>query len=275
MALFSNLPKNTKLGPGEVDELARLLNNATRMTRTFGLNEALPQYLDNFRQLYMNEKLLPHPMATLHLICSYKNLQHYHLALDIAEWAMRQDRNYIAFATFGVIIEILALVDSTSQRCKKLYRDVLEHFPHGICSYDLSDGAILPDRSKNIYVADSIPVLDAILSARLIHDNWRKAYLTLDNMFRVRPFNIIPKVLERFIKERPAYESYQVVMMFARSGIFINPRSLMQLLDDLLSAQRIGGPLGLTWTWRKPCSAYFKHISYRREDLTVDTLTVF
>lgn len=222
-----------------------MLNNATRQKKTLWSDEALPQYLDDFRQLYVNGELPAHPSATLHLIHGYTNLRQYHVSLDIGVWAMQQGWNYIDLRTYGAILSILAIVDNNTQRCDSLYRDVLEHFPFDFCSYDISHGAILPDRSKHVEVTGSMSLLENKLMSKLRHGDWRDALLTLDDMFRVFPFNITSRALMLFIAERPLYESYQVFMMFARSGAFINPRSLMQLIDALKTVQRIGGPLEL------------------------------
>ncbi len=245
MGLFWDLARDKKLVAGDVTEVARLLNNATRLTRTFKSCESIPQHMENFRQLYITGKLPPHPRATLHLIGMYENIRQYHLSLDIGAWAIRQDENHIDLSTVGMILPILALIDTTTQRYEELSRYALRNIPHGICPYDLSHGAILPDRSKHVNVGGAKKYLECVLNAQLIVGDWRNAYLTLDTIFRNFPLDPPQTALDNIIEERPLFESYQVFFMFTRTGTFVRPKSLVLLLGRLNSAQRIGGDLGL------------------------------
>lgn len=226
MGLFWDLARDKKLVAGDVIEVARLLNNAIRLTRIFKSCESVLQHMENFRQLYITGQLPPHPLATLHLIVTYSFLRQYHLSLDIGAWAIRQDENCVDLGTVGVILPILALVDNTTQRYEELGRYALKN-------------------SKHVNVGGAKKYLDGLLNAQLLVGDWRNAYLTLDTIFRNFPLDPPHNALDLIIKERPVHESYQVFFMYARTGAFVRPKSLVLLMGRLNSAQRIGGDPGL------------------------------
>ena len=249
MSLFWDLAKSEKLGKGEVEEVARMLNNATRLKNSLdtsaAASEALQQYVDDFTRLYVNGQLPCQEKVPLHLISMYENLQQYQKCLDISTWVLQQDADQISPIVVGTIIKTIAQHDDNSQRYEELYRDALQYIPQTFDPYDISHGAILPNRSKHVNVQGATHILKNILHARLFHGKWREAYLTLDTALRIFVYDIEPIFLHKFVKFRPLHESYQVFMMFARSGAIIRPRDLMQLLAKLNSAQKVGEHLDL------------------------------
>ena len=155
MDRFWDLVSNKKVGPGEVDKVARTLHNATCLNRSIRSNDSLQRHVHNFRQLYVTGGIPPHKMAIVYLIGMYRDLQQYNMCLGVSAWALQQDKEFTNLTTVGIIIGILAALDNTSNRCEELYRAALDFVLHDFCSYDLSQGAILPDRSQHVKVGHS------------------------------------------------------------------------------------------------------------------------
>ena len=144
------LQRDQKVGSGEVDQVARMLHTVSYLHQSFKPSSVLEQKTARFRLLCTTGKLSSREMAAFYLIVEYRNLQQYRSSLTTSTWALQQGPKQISLITFGVIIKILAMCDDTSERCEKLYSDALEYIPHGFCLYDLSHGAIHPDRSKHL-----------------------------------------------------------------------------------------------------------------------------
>ena len=200
MDRFWDLVSNEKVGRGEVDKVARTLHNATCLNRSIRSNDSLQRHVDNFRQLYMTGGI-PHKMVTVHLIGMYRDLQQYNMCLSVSAWALQQDKEFANLTTVIIIIGVLAALDNTSDRCEELYRAALDFVPYDFCSYDLSHGAILPDRFQHVRIGHSAIFSTSILGARLIHGEWRSAYLTLETAFRDFPYDVDPYILDMLIRK--------------------------------------------------------------------------
>ncbi|KAL9110904.1 MAG: hypothetical protein Q9187_007992, partial [Circinaria calcarea] len=81
-------------------------------------------------------------------------------------------------------------------------------------------------------------LLQGITKARLVHGDWRNAYLALDTATRLHPTQLPTHFVDLFLEERPFHEAFQVYCMICQSGSPSRFHSLTFVLNILRSAQQ-------------------------------------
>ena len=217
--------------------LAQLLHYRYRAEKDGSKRQALRSHVESFQRDFMNRALPPHPSASLHLISYFKESRNYDKGIRFWNWVIEQDDNYINIGTYGAAIELLAYYGKDLDYCEEVYTHALTRFAVQFNEYHLSPEAILPDRGQHMVTSGtSMQLLQGILTARLLHRDWRNAYLALDTALRIRPSQIPSFFFQLFHRERPLQEAYQVFCLACRAGNVIPGSSLTTLLQELYTA---------------------------------------
>lgn len=205
------------------------------------LSSAITAHVKEFAESYQMRRLPPHPDASLHLIGYFKESHQYDAGIDFWHWIVKQDSNYIDLRTYGAAIELLALYGQTLAYCEEVYTHGLKRFPESFNEYHLSPGAIVSQRHEPTRIPKtSMTLMQGIIKARLIHGDWRSAYMALDTALRLHPTQIPPHFFHTFLEERPVHEVYQIFCILCQSGSQIRPYDLGWVLSDLVDAQQTG-----------------------------------
>ncbi|MCJ1353955.1 MAG: hypothetical protein MMC33_003942 [Icmadophila ericetorum] len=202
-------------------EIARLLHHKVRSWALEGQGEIEPlkEAALQFQDLYKNGKLPAHPVASLHLVALWRDARQYDQGIEFCNWVMAQDDSYVDLRTYGVVIELLATYGQDLEYCESVYSHALKRFPRNFNEYHLSHGAILPNRSEPVQIPGTNMVLvQGITKARLVHGDWRNAYLALDTALRLYPTQVTKHTSDIFLGERPLQEAFQVHCLICQSG---------------------------------------------------------
>lgn len=139
----------------------------------------------------------------LHLLSYYKESGRFDEGIDLWNWLSKADDAAFTPIYAGAAIELLAVYGAGTRYCEDIYQRTLDQQGDISSQYHLSPGAILPDRSKAVRIkGTSLGLLQGILTARVLYGKWQSSYLTLDTAFRLRPTQIVPRVLDVFVYER-------------------------------------------------------------------------
>ena len=221
--------------------IARLLHSRYRAEKDGSKKEALQSNVESFQRDFINRALPPQPRVSLHLISYFKESKNYDKGIEFWNWVLEQNDHYINIGTYGAAIELLAHYGKDLEYCEAVYKHALTRFAIQFNEYHLSPGAILPDRAQHVVSSGiSMHLLQGILTARLLHRDWRKAYLTLDTALRIHPCQIPPRFIELFFMERPLQEAYQVFCLACQGGNIVPGSLLTTLLQDLHTARPSG-----------------------------------
>ncbi|MCJ1287698.1 hypothetical protein MMC26_007050 [Xylographa opegraphella] len=190
---------------------------------------------------YQQRRLPPDPKASLHLISYFKEANQYDDGIEFWHWIVRQDNNYLDLPTYGAALELLALYGQPLAYCEEVYSHGLKRFPESFNEYHLSPGAIVSQLDQPTRIRKtSMGLLQGIIRARLIHGDWRNAYLALDTALRLHPTQMPSFMFHTFLEERPVNESYQIFCLLCHSGSQIKPYDVTWLLNDLVDGQTPG-----------------------------------
>ncbi|KAL9026964.1 MAG: hypothetical protein Q9196_004451 [Gyalolechia fulgens] len=172
--------------------------------------------------------------VALHLLSYYKESGQFDRGLEFWDWLSKKDESALNPVYAGAAIELLAVYGAGIDYCEDVYERTLAQQRDISSQYYLSPGAIIPDRSKAVTIkGTSLGLLQGILSARLFYGRWQRSYLTLDTAFMLRPTQIVPRVLDLFVHERPIFEALPVFFMYCRGGNAVPKVTLSAILNSL------------------------------------------
>lgn len=170
----------------------------------------------------------------MHLFSYYKESGHFNQGIDFWNWISKADDAPLDPVFVGAAIEMLAVYGAGIQYCEDIYQRTLDQQRDISSQYHLSPGAMLPDRSKPANIkGTSLGLLQGILTARLLYGKWQSSYLTLDTSFRLRPTQMVPRILDLFAYERPIFEVLPVFYMYCRGGNVVPGQTFMALLKSM------------------------------------------
>lgn len=170
----------------------------------------------------------------MHLLSYYKESGQFDRGLEFWDWLSKKDEAALDPVYAGAAIELLAVYGAGIDYCENVYERTLIQQRDISSQYYLSPGAIIPDRSKAVTIkGTSLGLLQGILSARLFYGRWQHSYLTLDTAFMLRPTQIVPRVLDLFVHERPIFEALPVFFMYCRGGNAVRKVTLSAILNSL------------------------------------------
>ncbi|MCJ1294595.1 hypothetical protein MMC34_006153 [Xylographa carneopallida] len=229
------------LEPEDTVEIFRLLHYGQRSNGKLMSPIAIAEHVKEAVDHYQRRRLPPDPEASLHLISYFKESNQYDDGIEFWHWIIRQDNNYIDLRTYGAALELLALYGQPLAYCEEVYSHGLKRFPESFNEYHLSPGAIVSQLDQPTRIPKtSMGLVQGIIKARLIHGDWRNAYLALDTALRLHPTQMPSYFFHTFLEERPINEAYQIFCLFCLSGSQIKPYDVTWMLNDLADGQRPG-----------------------------------
>ncbi|KAL8727306.1 MAG: hypothetical protein Q9166_006137 [cf. Caloplaca sp. 2 TL-2023] len=217
--------------------VARILHNLDRKYRPRGdrdFIELIHELIEMVRVAYVSNSIPLAARLPLHFLSYYKDSGHLDQGVEFWNWLSKEDDAHLDPVFVGAAIELLAVYGAGIHHCELVYQRMLDSQEDISSQYQLQPGAILPDRSKAVKIkGTSLGLLQGILSARLFYGKWRSSYLTLDTAFRLRPTQLVPRVLDLFVYERPIFEALPVFFMFCRGGNRVSKTTLAAILVRL------------------------------------------
>ncbi|KAI4087994.1 MAG: hypothetical protein LQ344_006412 [Seirophora lacunosa] len=227
----------TRVSACDCSEVIRILHNLDRASRKgndYESKKLIHTLVESVRQAYVSGSLPWTRHATLHLLGYYKESGHLDEGLDFWKWLSRAEGVILDPVYVGAAIELLAVCGAGIHYCEEVYERTLAEQRDIGSQYYLTPGAILPDRAKAVTTrGTSSGLLQGIISARLLHGKWQRAYLTLDTVFALRPTQIAPRFLDVFVFERPIFEALSVFFMYCRGGNAVSKATLTTILKTL------------------------------------------
>lgn len=212
---------------------ARMRRSAARKDRSKP-SDLLP-FIQQIVSDLQRGALPPHPYAYVHLLGMYKDLKHFEEGRALWLWLTEQDESHVSQAAYGAAIELMASGRLMPlHELEELYEEGLQRFPGTYAEYHLSPDAIVPDRAQPVHIVGlPITLLQGIITARLLLQDWKKAYLGLDTILRLYPGQTPHRIFELFITERPEPEAYTAFLLACRSGTQISGGQVTKLLNRL------------------------------------------
>ncbi|KAL8972877.1 MAG: hypothetical protein Q9183_000304 [Haloplaca sp. 2 TL-2023] len=219
-------------------EVARILHNLDRKYRTVKDKETqgvVSDLVENVREAYVAGTLPQAAPFPLHLFSYYKESGRFEQGISFWNWLSKTDDAAFSPTYAGAAIEFLAIYGAGVRYCEDVFQRTLDQQGDINSQYHLSPGAILPDRSKAVKIkGTSLGLLQGILTARVLYGKWQSAFLALDTAFRLRPTQVVPRVVDLIIYERPVFEALPIFFMYCRGGNrFTSGKTLMGILKPL------------------------------------------
>ncbi|MCJ1383318.1 hypothetical protein MMC17_006431 [Xylographa soralifera] len=238
---YPKLLKAKQLDSEDTVEICRLLHYGQRSNGKLMSPTAIAEHVKEAVDHYQRRRLPPDPDASLHLISYFKESNQYDEGIEFWHWIVRQDNNYLDLRTYGAALELLALYGQPLAYCEEVYSHGLKRFPESFNEYHLSPGAIVSQLDQPTRIPKtSMGLLQGIIKARLIHGDWRNAYLALDTALRLHPTQMPSYFFHTFLEERPINEAYQIFCLLCHSGSQIKPYDVTWVLNDLVDGQKPG-----------------------------------
>ncbi|KAI9799113.1 MAG: hypothetical protein M1825_004880 [Sarcosagium campestre] len=183
-------------------------------------------------------KLAPNPFAAALLLSFWKEDQNFDIGVELWTWLRNQDSSCTDGRTFGAALELLAAYGESLPNIEAVYEQAVQQIPDVAVQYQLSPGAMLPDRAQPTKLAGtSLLLLQGIIIARLTHNDWRNAYIALDTALRLHPTQISLTICQNIINERPLAEAYRVLLMAFRAGVHIRPHLVTSVIQRMVDSQ--------------------------------------
>ena len=241
MDLYPRLLEQKLLERNDCREIARLLHHELRvLMRSKKPIIDITERVRDFVKYYKRGLLPPSSSASLHIISFYKESKQYDSGIEFWNWVIQQNDQYVQLNTYGAAIELLAVFGKDLSYCEAVYAHALKRFPKNFNEYHLSHGAIVPFRGEpTVLLGTSMVLLQGIMTARLIHGDWRNAYLTLDTALRLHPTQVPNHFIDLILSERPIHEALQVFCLTCESGNKSRDNTPTVLLDLLGKTESI------------------------------------
>ncbi|TKA77119.1 hypothetical protein B0A49_03224 [Cryomyces minteri] len=235
--LYPALLQSSQLEKNNVRKIAQLIHSTYRRDPEQKPRlQALLEFADTLVRDTRKQALPSSPYAYLHLLSFFKEARQYERGYEFWSWLAKQDDEYVNPAVYGAAIELLAYHGQKLGDLEQMYVSALKRFPGTFSEYHLSPRAIVPDRAAPmIFPGLHMTLLQGILTARILHGDWRNAYLALDTALRLFPTQVPHRFFELFLYERPLAEGYQVFLLACRSGVNMTSHAVTRLLDKIAS----------------------------------------
>lgn len=237
VANFLRLNLDKRLEGSDCSEVVRILHNLDRKYRSDKAHQnrkELQNLVELVRQACQSSFLPLTSYVALHLLSYYKESGQFDRGLEFWDWLSKKDEAALDPVYAGAAIELLAVYGAGIDYCEDVYERTLAQQSEIGSQYYLSPGAILPNRAQTVTIkGTSSALLQGILSARLFYRKWQSSYLALDTAFILRPTQVVPRVLDLFIHERPIYEALPIFFMYCRGGNVVRKVTLTAILNSL------------------------------------------
>ncbi|KAJ4347246.1 uncharacterized protein N0V89_011186 [Didymosphaeria variabile] len=200
-----------------------------------GTRSDLLSFLQQLIKDLQKGTLPTHPFVFVHILGIYKERKMYNEGYALWQWLVQQDDTHVSQAVYGAAIEMMAYGKKLRlYELENLYVDALKRFPGTFAEYHLSPDAIVPNRSQPTVIADvPVTLLQGILTARLLYNDWKNAYLALDTALRLYPCQLPPRFFEMFMESRQLGEAYTTFLVACRAGNVLRPSHVTTLLSKI------------------------------------------
>ncbi|KAF9732989.1 hypothetical protein PMIN06_006894 [Paraphaeosphaeria minitans] len=198
----------------------------------------LLSFLEQFIKDLQKGALPVHPFAFVHILSIYKERKMFSQGYQLWQWVVQQDDNHVTPAVYGAAIELMAYGKNLRlPELENLYLDALKRFPGTFAEYHLSPDAIVPNRAQPIAIANvPVTLLQGILTARILHGDWKKSYLALDTALRLYPCQLPPRFFEIFMDSRQLPEAYTLFLVACRAGVVTRPSHITSIMSRISSS---------------------------------------
>ncbi|KAF2753776.1 hypothetical protein EJ05DRAFT_541765 [Pseudovirgaria hyperparasitica] len=241
MRLYPVLIAEALLSPRDTKTIAQLVHRKIRGTRNRNFDgSGLLAFTNILVRDLQARRLPPESQAIVHLLSIYKETKEYESGVQLWQWLVQQNEEYVSQEIYGSAIELLAYQGEVPlSELEDLYATALKRFPDGFIEYHISPEAVLPDRSQPNRIRIKAMLLQGIITARLLHRDWRNAYIGLDVCLRLFPTQTPWRIFEVFLQERPYAEAFPVFMMACRSGLCPKPEALTIWLNAMTQSIKV------------------------------------
>ncbi|OAG11365.1 uncharacterized protein CC84DRAFT_1200657 [Paraphaeosphaeria sporulosa] len=224
------------------DDTRRIAKTLHALLRTRELPDDTKPHLLSFLQQFVKDlqkgALPVHPIAFVHILGIYKERKLFNEGYQLWQWVVQQDDNHVTQAVYGAAIELMAYGKKLRlPELENLYLDALKRFPGTFAEYHLSPDAIVPNRAQPIAIANvPVTLLQGILTARILHNDWKQSYLALDTALRLYPCQLPSRFFEVFMESRQLPEAYTVFLVACRAGVVTRPSQITSILSRIRSS---------------------------------------
>ncbi|KAI9720643.1 MAG: hypothetical protein M1812_002823 [Candelaria pacifica] len=238
MELYPSIIEKQTLHRRDTLAIAHMLHTQYRTSIWYrNAPDANKALLGNVQKIISDLKhgrLDPHPVAHVHIISYFKESKQFDLGEEYWSWLVQQDEGQLDARTYGSVIELMSYGGKTLPVLEDMYMEALKRFPGQFSEYHLSPGAIVMDPTQATAMAGTrMFLLQGIMTARVLHGDWRNAYLALDTALRLYPNQVPPRFFELVIYERPVSEAYRVFLIACRCERPPNCKAFTYLLESL------------------------------------------
>jgi hypothetical protein len=235
---YNVLRNKLPLGDKDVADIAMSLHTSLRLLSSPVRQTRIPAELNNLADLLVLDiqaKVLPPSYdAHLHLLSFYKESAAFEKGAAFWSWLVKQGDDYVNANLYGVALELFAFQGRPAEDTEELYEKALARFPGVFLEYHLSHNAVISDRTRPTAISGiSRPLLQGILTARILRGDAKNAYLTLDTTARLFPTKIPTRFVTLFVQERPLDEAYKVFLLACQAGATPGHDALKILLTRL------------------------------------------
>lgn len=238
MDLYPSLLQAGLLTPNDTRRLAQAFHVHTRNTYSDSKRSELFPFIQQVAVDLRSGTLPAQPTAFVHLFGIYKDCGRFNEGYELWQWLVEQDDSFVSQAAYGAAIELMAYGKILNlPALEDLYTNGLKRFPGTFAEYHLAPDAIVPDRAQPTLIA-GIPMtlLQGILTARILAQDHKRAYLALDTALRLFPIQTPSRYFELFMTQRPLPEAYTAFMLACRSGISLTPYHVTALITKMRAA---------------------------------------
>ncbi|KAK6519796.1 hypothetical protein TWF506_000090 [Arthrobotrys conoides] len=179
------------------------------------------EYLTTVIDYLKSGQLPKHYLAHVHILSTLKEAEEWSLGNEYWNWLKDQNLEHLNARVFGAVIEFLAYQGAPLEDLENLYSLALEKFSK---AEDAGGGTQ--------HRATSLTLVQGIITARVLNQDWRGAYEALDVVTRLHPTQVPTRIYELLILNRPVREGYLVFLMACRAGTKLNGKTLMWVISN-------------------------------------------
>ncbi|RVD86026.1 uncharacterized protein DFL_004322 [Arthrobotrys flagrans] len=219
MQSLTNLIELDILRHSDSHNLAQALHEAFRSRKL--PKKAVIEYLTTIIEYLKSGQLPKHYLAHVHILSTLKEAEEWALGNEYWNWLKDQNLDHLDARVFGAVIEFLAYQGAPLEDLENLYSLALEKFSK---AEDAGGGMH--------HRATSLTLVQGIITARVLNQDWRRAYEALDIVARLHPTQVPTRIYEIFILNRPVREGYLVFLMACRAGTKLSGKTLMWVVAN-------------------------------------------
>ncbi|KAL7267668.1 hypothetical protein RUND412_009732 [Rhizina undulata] len=218
MASYPQLRDVEILEDTDISNLARQLHTRFRFDKV--KPDILP-HLDTLVEDLKAGKIPGHPLASVHIISTFKEMDEFEKFQQFWTWLIDQETEHCDARVYGAAIEAYAVQGVPLQNTEGMFKEAIERY----------STTIVGTKAGSMGGVTRLMLLQGVITARILHGDWRGAYELFDTCMRLYPTLTPSRIYELFIYERPVKEAYIVFLMACRAG---NPPKWPNILTLLL-----------------------------------------